>query len=345
MTRAIKWVLGIAAAAVACPLLVWAFLEGRAERERERERERPVKPPSRVAREGSAGVVVALDPGTRARIGLATRVLTPASVGDERTAYGGILDPGGLLALQGELEAHEAALRLSQAEYERVRGLRTTEGVVSARQLDVAQAQFSSDQSRVRTATRRISLAWGDALAGLDPPAREALLDRLARREAALVRVTLPAGGPLPARPVAARVAFFGHEDRPLPAARLLDAPAADREIQGPAFLLLVEGGGVPLRPGVSATAWLALPGDPTNGIILPRDAIVRSGGLAWAYVEVEDGRYARRSVDPARPMETGWFQAAGFAPGERVVVTGAPLLLSEERKSQIQVGEQGERD
>ena len=39
--------------------------------------------------------------------------------------------------------------------------------------------------------------------------------------------------------------------------------------------------------------------------------------------------------------MESGWFVTSGFAPGDRAVMDGAQLLLSEEMKSQIQVGEE----
>ena len=49
---------------------------------------------------------------------------------------------------------------------------------------------------------------------------------------------------------------------------------------------------------------------------------------------------FARREVVQARPVDAGWFVSEGFKPGEKIVVAGAQLLLSEELKSKFQTEE-----
>ncbi len=76
---------------------------------------------------------------------------------------------------------------------------------------------------------------------------------------------------------------------------------------------------------------------------MIPRAAVVRSEGRAWAYVRLGEQRFTRRVVTVDTPTERGWFVTSGFAPGDRIVVDGAQTLLSEELKSQIQIGDEGE--
>ena len=80
--------------------------------------------------------------------------------------------------------------------------------------------------------------------------------------------------------------------------------------------------------------AWLSLPGDTANGVIVPRDAIVRHEGEAFVYVQTGDDTFARHEIELEHPLDKGWF-SADFKPGVRVVVTGAQQLLSEELKGE----------
>jgi multidrug efflux pump subunit AcrA (membrane-fusion protein) len=57
-------------------------------------------------------------------------------------------------------------------------------------------------------------------------------------------------------------------------------------------------------------------------------------------WIRSADDQFTRREVEHARPVEGGWFVAEGFKPGEKIVVGGAQLLLSEELKSKFQTEE-----
>lgn len=66
----------------------------------------------------------------------------------------------------------------------------------------------------------------------------------------------------------------------------------------------------------------------------IPESAVVWLDGKPWFYVQEASDRFVRRP-----------FGAQAVTPNERVVVTGAQMLLSQEFRSQIHVGEEGEHE
>jgi len=108
----------------------------------------------------------------------------------------------------------------------------------------------------------------------------------------------------------------------------------ADPNVPGPTVLALLAAPSR-LSPGERLIASVA-EGGRAEGVVVPRSALVLASGEAWSYVRTEDGEFARRRVHLGRPLEQGYFQAtageaAGFEPGERIVVAGAGLLLARE--------------
>ena len=70
----------------------------------------------------------------------------------------------------------------------------------------------------------------------------------------------------------------------------------------------------------------------------------MRSGGKTWVFQQLEPGRFSRREVAVDHTIDRGVLVSEGLKPGDRIVVEGAQLLLSEEQKPQIQVGEEAEQ-
>jgi hypothetical protein len=75
---------------------------------------------------------------------------------------------------------------------------------------------------------------------------------------------------------------------------------------------------------------------------VVPRPAVVRQAGKPWVYVQTSHEVFARRPVALEESAGDGWFTQS-LSPGDRVVITGAQTLLSEEFKSQIQVGDENQ--
>jgi cobalt-zinc-cadmium efflux system membrane fusion protein len=83
--------------------------------------------------------------------------------------------------------------------------------------------------------------------------------------------------------------------------------------------------------PGLSVgqpVTVMAKSGAPTTGIVIPRDAVVRSGnGEAIVWLHVEPERFEARPVRTQPFDATRLVVAAGISDGERVVVRGADLI------------------
>ncbi|MDE2147390.1 MAG: hypothetical protein KGJ24_11935, partial [Burkholderiales bacterium] len=160
------------------------------------------------------------------------------------------------------------------------------------------------------------------ALAARGPQA----LDAYAQGRSALLSVVLPPGQ---AAPQGDAISLATPGGAPA-AARLIGAsPRADAVVQGATYLYRSDAAG--LRIGERLDAQVPLGGSAQGGVTVPAAAVLWYAGQPWAYVETAPGRYLRRPlVLPVRDAG-GWFVSAGFRPGQRVVVRGGELLLSQE--------------
>ena len=71
----------------------------------------------------------------------------------------------------------------------------------------------------------------------------------------------------------------------------------------------------------------------------MPRSAVLRHDGRTWVFAQAEEEKFVRKPVTLDTPLdgEKGWFVAecGGIEAGDKLVVTGAQSLLSEELKAQ----------
>jgi len=279
--------------------------------------------------------VVKLDKEGQERIGLAVQPLQSVKMRPRVVAYGRAMDPAPLAALDSDLVSAIAALDASRAASDRAKTLFESRENVARKAVETAESQFRTDQSRYRALQRRLSLEWGRDIAALDDKARGDLLDDLIQEKSALVRVDVPGGESVKDEPSAAKIAVLGREDQPVPASSVAPASGIDPKAQAQGFLLQIANPPFPVRAGVAVTAYLELPGDESDGVIIPRDAIVRYAGETWAYVQSEAEEFERRQVPPGQITETGWFVTEGFKAGDKIVTMGAQTLLSSEMTAQ----------
>ena len=339
-------VVGVSLAA----LLVWGFMEGRAERATEAEREKPVKAASRVSLQDGE-VVVTLDAATQQKSALATTPLASTSRQEEARGFATVLDLTalsdsltGYTQARSQLAKANAAFAASRAAFERMRTLNLDDKNVSDRALQNAQATLLGDEASVRAARDSLQLLdsgayqrWGSVL-GKAIAQNPVSLAPLLRQEQVLLQVALPAASAATTLPPTIRVSVA--EGRFVQAQLVSAAPRADSRVQGlTAFYRASAASG--LMPGLNVAAFVPQ-GRTAQGAVVPLPAIVWWQGRAWAYAQTDAEHFVRREVPTESPVEGGYFVADASHIGDRVVVAGAQLLLSEEFRSQIEVGEEG---
>ena len=283
-----------------------------------------------VSRDTNGLVVIAINDEAQGQLGLVVKKPQPFQMSPEIKAYGRVLDPAPLAALLNELAAARAAYIASSNELARLKTL-TGQGNASARALQAAEAAALRDQLAAQSASDRLALSWGKVVAA--QTALPDFIQSLTSLETVLVRLDVPMGETLPAQPLGARLAGLDAVSLEF----LAEAPNMDPQMQGQGFIFLAKPNKPRLAPGQAVTAYLKLPGEPVNGLLIPRDAVVRTEGAGWVYELNAGGEgFTRLEIALDRPAEPGWFVTQGVSATNYVLVTGAQQLLSLENKGQI---------
>ena len=287
--------------------------------------------------------VLTLDAATQAQSGIRTEPLSVASFQPETVAYGSVLDVQPLIDLRAryfsalaDAGTARALMAASRQEYERSRLLYQDHQNISLKTYQAARAAYLADQARaeaaaiaaqsIRAAVRQQS---GKALGrwALDPRSGECA--RLLERQEVVVRVTVPPGAGSAAP---ARIQLTANDNRRLPAYLVSPSPQSDPAIQGSAFMYRVA---APIAAGTTIVAYLPAAGQAVRGTCIPAGAVVWYGGQPWAYLQMNSDHFGRYPLAQKAPMSGGFFVAQGFKAGDRIVVSGAQLLLSEELRPQ----------
>ena len=273
-----------------------------------------------------------LDKEAQTHIGLKLAPAEAAVLKPEIKGYGRVLDPAPLAALLVESASARAALEASAREFERLKVLHTQDQNVSTRALESAEAAAKRDQILVQGVDLKLAATWGKSVAS--QPDLPAFIRSLAALETTLVRIDLSLGEALTNAPIGGRIAALSAADMLINAEFLGPAASADPQTQAQGFLFLLKK--TPLLPGAAVVGWLTLPGEPEEGVLVPRSALVRHEGEVFVYVQVSDELFEKKEIELDHPLSGGWFVAEGLKKGERIVVSGAQQLLSEELKGEM---------
>ena len=274
---------------------------------------------------GAEGAVVKIDAITQRKIGVVTAPLVIARRSDSLNGFARVLDPIPLAMLDTDIAAAAAAAAASGAEASRAQTLFAADATVSAKAAQAAQAQARADASRLKLLRLRLGLEWGPAFARMNDAARGRLVAALANGQAALLRIDV--AGPLLLGVRGADIDLPGGGT--VRAVVLGPARTSDPRLQSTGLLAQVSGAAAArLGSGFTAPVRLAAgPGAP--GVILPRSALLRTGGQTVVYIRKDAGSFERRAAVNPISQPDGLFVSAGFAPGEAVVTQGAQALYA----------------
>ncbi len=276
--------------------------------------------------------------------GIHTALLTAAHHQTEAAAYGAVLDVQALIDLRSRYATAEADRNAAQAvaaasgkEFERNRILYQDNQNVSSKVYEAAMATNLSDRAKTEAATLNVKNILGLARQQFGEPLAHWIADphspqfeRLLNRQDVLLRITMPPGASMPAP---ATIAVVANSNQRFPADLISPAVQSDATVQGIAFIYRTS---APIAAGTNIVAYLPTSSPTAQGIAIPANAVVWYGGQPWAYVQIDATQFVRRPVSQRSPEDDGFFVTAGFKAGERVVVSGAQLLLSEELRPPV---------
>ncbi len=345
MSKSVKWLVGILIALTAISVVAVVFMAAkRGDTDEDKEQE-AVKAPSHVSVQNGR-TVITLDTATQAREGIqvaapaetalrtelrATAVLMPATdLANLRNSY---------IAARTKLERDQVNLSVSRSQYERTKALYQENQNMSLKAMQDAEAayreleaQLRADEQDAKLQLDTVRQRWGSVVAAW-------IRDHSGRVDAVLEQREFFAQVIFPPGEVAmppATLSLQAPGDQLIQARLVSPLPQVNPQIQGISFLYLVSA-----RPGMAMGMNLAVlvpVGRPLKGIIVPQSAVVWWQGESWAYEATSATSFTRREVPTTNPVQAGYFvPGSTFAPGTKLVISGAQALLSEEFRSQIQ--------
>lgn len=266
-----------------------------------------------------------------------------------------------LSTVQAEEAAGTASVATATAEYERLKALNADNKNVSDKVLQEAEARLKGEQAQLEAARQSqkllVSALHGTGnnsfvtplIAARDGQVSEVLAQpgerveagqpilRINRFDTLIARLNLPLSQRIELPIKSAFISAVGEENNTISARFIARAPMIESEYQSQTLLFRVSSPSGALRPGQAIEGWI-----PTRsvsnqpGVSIPFRAIVRYQGHDWVYLQVKDTEFSRKPIDLSEPEKDGWFVSHGLRAGDRVVVSGAQTLLSEEMKSEL---------
>ncbi|TAL77026.1 MAG: hypothetical protein EPN75_13505 [Beijerinckiaceae bacterium] len=294
-----------------------------------------------LAAQQARGASVVLSPQQAKTNGIAMAPLQAVTYRAHVEGIAMVVDPQALTALAAQLATARATVDASNeevmataAQAKRQQTLYRNGKFVSERdeQAAVAAAAAAKAQSVTAIATESSARAsarasWGAALAALAEHGPDAFADYADGRRA-LLAVALPIGT---AATPAHDIEVLLPDGQTLAASLIGPSPHADAVVQGPAYFYSAAGDS--LRSGQRFAAIVPIGAANATGVVIPDPAMLWYAGEPWVYVEATPGHFTRRLISTGARDVKGWFQATGFRGGERVVIRGSELLLSQELK------------
>ena len=233
--------------------------------------------------------------------------------------------------LAKQSNASERALQAAELAAQKDRLTAEVTDAASARAVQAVENTLQRDETALRASQAKLLTGYGRGL--MDRKDLPEFATALAAGQMALVRLDVPAGEAVKEPPVGATLVSPSDAGAVIAVQLLGPAGNTDVQTQGQGFLVLTKSGGPRLAPGTMVFGAVQLAGEKESGVTVPRMAILRHEGEAFIYVETKTGEFTRKGIELDHATENGWFIHEGLKPGDKVVVTGAQQLLSEETK------------
>ncbi len=290
--------------------------------------------------------VVVIDKNTQTASGLKTMAALSDQNLSEYQATGKVVSIEPLLALkqrflvaQAELKGAKARLKQTGESLGRQQNL-FRNGVAAKRSLQEQQNQVSADQATVDAAEVRLTaiahetrLLWGDLAEWILSGQPDKLAAFLSGKQF-LLQIILPSNKKLERNISTIVVEANGDRSKASPAMLIARSIQTDNSISGESFFFKTAAAN--LRIGMKLQAWIPEQTDARAGVVVPEQTLLWYMDQAFVYIKTGEEGFYRRKINQFSATTGGYFIPDDINPGEKIVVTGGQMLLSEELRGQI---------
>ena len=323
-------------------ILVWALAwMGRDEFQHAHEDDDKIAAVDRPHVDGNA---VLIDEEAQKQAGITVEELKEAKYAASQNFTGMVVDLHALVearqrlqSLSAQLTAAQAQLLQRRSDVTRTQGLYDEGRNASKRDLEATRAALATQeqqeialQAEIRSVIDGVRMQWGDAFAN-HLADKDGLVARVISHQVEIVQFAMPYGSRPDKQSWRVDVSNAGHGDGVQ--AFLVGAAAQSQPgLQGANWLLSMppSGAGAGTRVRV-----LSQQGKTQKGVFVPTTAMIRFAGKNWVYMKIDEERFERLALPVDRPIGEGFFTDA-FEVRDKLVTSGAQLLLSEEFRFQI---------
>lgn len=260
------------------------------------------------------------------KAGIVLTAPNEVEVKPECRAFGRVLETASLISLVTELASAKSTLSISEKELARVHTLNALGGNASAHAVEAAESAATIAQLQLGSARARLVAGWGRAFAD---KVEQGWLQENMDKQWSLVRLDFPIGEKPGSMPASVNVSLIDSEDDALECEMIGAAPSVDPQIQGTAYLVILNGRSLPI--GAALKASVTGEGTGKKFLSVPTDAIVYHQGSPWVYVMGYKDTFERRLVQLGPVVPNGYVVSDGLAKDDQIAVSGAQQLLSGE--------------
>lgn len=279
--------------------------------------------------------------------GIKTLTLSPVQHQAEYETMGKVINIQPLLALreryltaQAELNSAKARQQLAVAHLHRQQEL-YKHGIAPKRSLMDQETQGVSEQAAVAAGQAKVLaianealVNWGKTLADWALSKKSKALEDFVLGKLQLLQITLPINEPALADKTSIMIAASGDRTKAQTAIWVSSATLVDNIRQGLSYFFKSAAPGLTI--GMKVTAWLPENGNRQNGFLIPESALIWYLDQVYVYTKTGTEAFNRRLLSHFAAAPGGYFVSGDLTTGDEIVITGGPLLLSEELKQQI---------
>ena len=293
---------------------------------------------------------IQLDIALQEQSGIKTQQLEAMEIREEIDAFGRVFNINGLVKLRSNLNKINgqknvvlSELSVANKKLKRLQVLHKEAANISTRQLQEAEAESITQQAKLKTLNSQLTdvlaeaeQAWGSVLTAWVTDNQTDAFEQLLSGKNVIVFVALRAIDTLPDQTEYVYIGRNGNRTLAQKAVYISPAIESDLVLQGETYYFMADASREKYRAGMHVHVWVPQTSESIAGVFVPESAVVWSGGKPWVYTKNSDELFIKHVINNPVELDEGIFVAKGLEVGDKVVTSGAQMLLAEEYRWSI---------